>query len=788
MRSLTLLPIAAVCAMATPAMAQSVDVSVPAGSLSEASIALARQTGTSIIVTGKDAGQRRVPALRGRMSVRTAVNRLARSAGMEAVRIGTSSWRLVPASQARPSRSHRRSRPARRAASRARAKPVAPPPEPIIVVGSKRDLRVDQIAGPVTVLEGSDLQIGGVGGSERIAQRASTVTSTYLGSGRNKLFIRGIADSSFTGPTQATVGQYLGDLRLSYNAPDPDLRLSDMERVEVLEGPQGTLYGAGSLGGVIRLVPRSPQIDETSMSASGGASLIQDGSPGADLNLTANLPLASDKAALRFTFDAASQGGYIDKPVLDRNDVNRNRIVSGRVAATVKLRPNWKVDVLALGQRTRARDSQYADRTGEPLDSFANVQEGSSADYAHGQVAISGDFGDVKLRSTTGFSAQTLEERYDATTPVSQNLVFLQNNRTRMFAHETRIWRPMRDDHSWIGGVSVTRNHTRLTRAFERTNARSASAGVVNTVFELTGYGEANARVLDFLTVGAGFRATYSRLGGGGEDVPIGFFDILAEVTAQRTEFEFLPSASVIAEIGPSARIFARYQEGFRPGGLAVAGDSVQRFQSDRTATTEIGFGLGEQDRAGPTITASLSRTRWRNIQADFIDNFGLPSTANIGNGILWTASLNGSLEVLPGLDARAGIAFNDSTVDEPAIIPNGTVNSIPNIARWSGRAGLSWSHDVDARTALSADLWGSYVGRSRLGVGPELGQEQGEYFDSGATVRFSRDRLGVSLSLFNIANVRGNRFALGTPFAVGREQTTPLQPRTIRLGLDMQF
>jgi hypothetical protein len=80
-----------------------------------------------------------------------------------------------------------------------------------------------------------------VGGTEKITQRVPTVASTYLGSGRNKLFIRGIADSSFTGPTQATVGQYLGDLRLSYNAPDPDLRLSDLARVEVLEGPQGTL-------------------------------------------------------------------------------------------------------------------------------------------------------------------------------------------------------------------------------------------------------------------------------------------------------------------------------------------------------------------------------------------------------------------------------------------------------------------------------------------------------------------------------------------------------------------
>lgn len=786
MRNITILPAFALCVMAAPAAAQNVDISVPAGRLDEAAIALARQTGTSIIVSGDTASRRHVAAIRGRMSVQKAITRLARSADMEAVRINSSSWRLVPAQPSARPRTVRRQRP------RNDLPPLPqqsqPEPNPIIVIASKRELRVDQIAGPVTVLEGVDLQLGGVGGSERIAQRASAVTSTYLGSGRNKLFIRGIADSSFTGPTQATVGQYLGDLRLSYNAPDPDLRLSDLERVEVLEGPQGTLYGAGSLGGIIRLVPRSPQLDETSLVSSGGGSIIQDGALGADFNLTANLPIVEEKAALRLTLDAASQGGYIDKPALDREDVNRNRILSGRLAAQVQLRPNWQVDVIALGQLTRARDSQYTDRVGEPLDSLAQVQEGSRSDYTHGQVAITGDFGDVKFRSSTGFSIQILEERYDATMPDNDEFVFVQNNNTRMFALETRIWRPMRDDFGWIAGLSVTRNRTRLSRLFERADEQSPSAGVVNTVFEITGYGEASTRLFDFLTVGGGLRATYTRLGGGGEDVPIGFIDLLADVTERRTEIELLPSVSVIADIAPAMRVFGRYQEGFRPGGLAVAGDFVQRFQSDRTATVEIGFGIGELDPSGPTITGSLSRTRWRDIQADFIDGLGLPSTANIGDGTVWTASLNGQWEVLPGLETRAGIAFNDSTVDEPSGFITENITRIPNIARWSGRAGLSWTHDLDDRTSLEADIWGSYVGRSRLGVGPELGQEQGDYFDSGATIRINKGSLGFSLSVFNIANVRGNRFALGTPFSVGREQRTPLQPRTIRLGVDMQF
>src|SRR3546814_20550030 len=82
-------------------------------------------------------------------------------------------------------------------------------------------------------LDGGDLAFGGERGMDSILSRTASVSSTHLGPGRNKLFIRGIADSSFTGPTQSTVGQYFGDIRLSYNAPDPDLRLYDIDNVEI---------------------------------------------------------------------------------------------------------------------------------------------------------------------------------------------------------------------------------------------------------------------------------------------------------------------------------------------------------------------------------------------------------------------------------------------------------------------------------------------------------------------------------------------------------------------------
>ena len=837
-----LVPLLAVTALAAaaPLAARSVVLAIPAGTVSEVAIALARATGASIVIADPASGRKAVAGITGRMDAESAVRRLAKAGGLTAVKVGPNAWRLVAAPRSAPllarARPVRSALPARTAAPSTEAEVEGPP---IIVTASKRDLTLAELAGQVTLLDGKVLERGGVGGTEKIVQRTASVSSTYLGSGRNKLFIRGIADSSFTGPTQATVGQYFGDLRLSYNAPDPDLRLSDMERVEILEGPQGTLYGAGSLGGIIRLVPRAPEPGETSLTVSGGASAIAQGEPGADAHATMNLPLAGETATLRLNLDAASLGGYIDKPAIGRRDVNRTAIYSGRAALRVDLAPDWQADVILLGQDTRADDSQYADRTGRRLESSAAVTEGSAAQYGQAQLVVSGRIGDVRIRSSTGVSAQDLTERYDATVPGGPARLFRQRNRMRMIANETRLWQPVGETgFGWVLGSSIIDNRNTVTRRLGNVGEAGAAAGIApglavtsdarsliaaiptatgvrNTVFEITGYGEASYRIAPRLTLAAGLRVTNVELGGAGEDV-LPAFALAAQaraITAKRRETAVLPSASALLDVGEAGRAYLRYQEGFRPGGLAIAGDFVRQFRSDHVRTVELGGGWGQPGRGDFDLSASLSYTRWRDIQADFIDVGGLPSTANIGNGEIWAASVSGSVRIAPGLRAEAGATLNDSKVDEPVffaptavslagfdlVAPAGAdasarflaaprLTRIPNIARFSGRAGLQWQRDFANGTALTADAWVSYVGTSRLGIGPELGDLQGDYLDSGAILRWGRENVGLTLSVTNIAGEEGNRFALGTPFATGRAQITPLQPRTIRLGFDAKF
>ncbi|QDH35738.1 TonB-dependent receptor [Porphyrobacter sp. YT40] len=814
-----LAPLAAIAVLAAPAAlaARPVELAIPPGTAAEAAIAIARATNASIVIADPALGRRRIAAIKGRMDAASAVKKLARASGMQAVKVGPDAWRLVAAPQ-RTAKAGRQ----RPAAETARAQAAVPQPlpeaegPPIIVTASKRDLTFTEVPAQVTLLDGELLARGGVGGTEKIMQRSAAVSSTYLGSGRNKLFIRGIADSSFTGPTQATVGQYFGDLRLSYNAPDPDLRLSDMERVEILEGPQGTLYGAGSLGGIIRLVPRAPEPGETSLVVSGGAALIAGGEPGGDANATINLPLVGETATLRLNIDAATLGGYIDKPGLGRSNVNRTQILAGRAALRVDLAPDWSADVILLGQDTEAEDSQYADREGRRLESSARVTEGSRAQYGQAQLVVNGAIGGIRIKSSTGIGAQDLTERYDATAPGGAPRVFRQRNETRMIANETRIWQPAEPGRAlgWVLGSSIIDNRNSLTRGIGPAGEpETASTGVENTVFEITGYGEASYRLLPVLTLAAGLRVTSVELGGEGENVPLPIAIANRAVTATRRQTAWLPSASALVDVGADGRAWLRYQEGFRPGGLAVSGDFVRQFKSDRARTVELGGGWGVPGRGDFDVSASLSYTRWRDIQADFIDEGGLPSTANVGDGTILAASVTGSVRLAPGLRFDAGATINDSRVDVPQFFaltplsltgfdivpPRGAESAarvlaaprlgrIPNIAQVSGRAGLQWRRDFGNGTALLADGWISYVGKSRLGVGPELGELQGDYLDSGLIVRFGRDNAGLTLTLSNLFESQGNRFALGTPFSTGRAQVTPLQPRTIRIGFDTRF
>lgn len=820
LRRANCLPLALVVVTAQAlAREPAVTVDISATRLEDAVRILGRQSGASIGFRDANLQSVRVRAVRGQMTIAQALERMLRHSRLRARQVAPGTYLIEPVAG---SVRHARPLPVQ-----AEAPPRAgPQPAPhaesqavIVVTGSKRAIPLGAYPGGIHIVDGEGLsKADALRGTGALATRLASVTSTHLGQGRDKLFIRGIADSSFVGPTQATVGQYWGNSRITYSAPDPSLRLYDVKSVEVLEGPQGTLYGAGSLGGVVRVVPHAPDLENAGGAAWAGVQTVQHGQPGADGGALLNLPLVEGKLGLRALGFASAAGGYIDDAGQGRANVNDVQTLGGRAALRFDPGDDWLFDLSVVGQRIDGDDSQYAERSSGGLSRSSALAQPYRNDFVLADAVITKDWGPLELTSSFGYAHQYVFERFEgeeltdpldpAKLPVEAALsaAFDQRNRISMITAETRLARRGDNGTGWLAGISIMRNRARLTREMQVIPFDTPLTGVVNKVEEATLYGEGTMEPVPGLTVTLGGRLTHSRLSGESRDVA-DLFAFAVDPSARRTRVEtrLLPSAAVAYRPDDRFTLFARYQEGFRPGGISVRREFVQRYKGDRVSTLEGGLRYRTD---AIDVEANASWTRWRNIQADLIDGFGFPTTVNVGDGRVLSMGLSTRWRPARGLELDGALYYNDSDVTQQSELAS-TINSaainniatdgvlasvtnhnrLPNIADVTGRIGISYTRPLNDDLELQARGFLRYTGKSTLGIGPILGQLQGNYVDTGLEFRLGDGRRGVTLAISNLADVRGNRFALGSPFQVREmDQITPLQPRTVRFGVDISF
>ncbi len=797
-------------AIVAPAHAENqVEVDIAAGRLDSAIFALGEQADISIGLSDPQLGAERVPPVKGRMTSYQALIRLLAGSRAKPQRVDARHWRIVP--MITPSK---RTGIARRFA---KSRPIkAPITYPDIVVtarpirndfamepsGSLRTLTLDEI-GPAAEIRGTDALI----------DTLPSISSTQLGPGRNRLFIRGIADSSFNGPNQAVSGQYLGDARLNYNAPDPDLRLIDLSAIEIHQGPQGTRFGAGTLGGVIRLIPNAVRLDEFGGKASIALAATQDGDPSVDGNATVNVPLIAGSVGIRASVYGGRDGGYIDDRRRDLNDVNRVDTLGGRFMLRADPGAGWSIDLMAAGQEIDGRDGQYSDRLGDSLDRAAPFAQPYRNRFALGQLKIRKQWDSMELMTAVNLVDQKVSETFDLSLPANEPFypellaLFRQRGDIRLLTSETRLSRSLDNGGRWILGASLINNRYRIRRVIESRFFTTNIAGIENEVSEATGFGELTWPLSKRLTVNVGGRISHVWLQG--KTLNASTFVRLSEPEdeAEHNQTAFLPSVGVYYRLVEGLTGHIRYQEGFRAGGIAVRDDMVERFRHDDVESIEGGFSYSSRGETGFDASFTVAHTQWNDIQADLIDTNGLPVTDNIGSGRIWTADATINWRPLRGFLIEASAIWADSRLSQPAetILVNdsgtefvgdvaeGTVvvdsDNLPNVADFSGRLGISYSAPLSDDETISLAAWARYTGESRLGVGPILGVKQGDYIDTGLSASLDLGSRSIWLEASNIFNATGNRFALGSPFTlIFGEQITPLRPRTIRIGFDVKF
>lgn len=693
------------------------------------------QSGASIGTADGGLARIRVRGLKGRMTRAEALRRLLRGTGATGRATGPDSFVIERSTRFRLPQVHD--------VIASKSMPAAPDDMgvPIVVLSSRRGVTLDKYAGSVAIIDGAGIQgVEASQGSDALEAYASEVTSTHLGPGRNKLFIRGIADSSLVGSSQATVGQYWGEARINYSGPDPSLRLYDVERVEILAGGQGTLYGSGSLGGVIRITPNAPRLDEVRGSTWLGRQITAHGETGGDLGAIVNLPFVEERMALRVVGYTIKEGGWIDDRLRKLKDINQ--VATHGVRATLRVRPDdcWHIDLGGLAQVIRGADSQYADRV-DALSRAASRAEPFENRYHLVSLAAERRGSDNVFTTTlTSARQRSGELRIGPDAPEPSGLLSIM--RSNGTALELRMAHNGQGGHSWVAGLAYWTNLVGIRRDVLG-DATTTRARLDTDTSEISVFGEAAHVLAEGLTATVGGRASQARTSGILRRTADGV--TVTQEDRRRSAIRALPSATLSYRPTPGTwMVFVRYEHGFRPGGLGLHQNLVRRFEGDKLRSLSVGSRIGGE-RLNADI--SLSFNRWRDIQADVIDELGFASTTNIGTGAIVSVTAKVHAAPVPGMVLDGSLTRNKARLTEPKleILPFRQIGSsgdnLPNVADLTARfaAGYNWGLGGASRCAICG--WARYTGKSVLGIGPTLGRLQGGYVDNGVEVRLDSGR-----------------------------------------------
>ncbi|WP_353230502.1 TonB-dependent receptor [Novosphingobium sp.] len=770
----------------------------PAAPLPDALRQIAARFGVSVGAEGP------LPAIMTRPvhHARSAAEALARMldhSGYVAHQIGPGLWRIevVQAARAVPPHDDRRPAPA----------PATVAAGDIVVTATKTSSRVGVLPRAISVVQfGVDDQGLPANASSTVAHGTDGLVLTALGAGNNRMFLRGVADSPLNGSSQSPVAVLVDGGRLTFSAPDPDLRLVDVERVELLKGPQGSLYGTGVLGGIYQVVARPARLDRIEAMVSAGATVRANGGAGPVGSAMINLPIVRDRVGLRLVGYGERDPGWINTGI--RHDTNRATVSGARADLGIAPGPGWRIDISGLAQRIRTSDSQYvyAPGTRGRPDQQA---EPHLTEIAHAAFRLSGTIGGVRVDALSGYTWHRLRATLDATVGatalgaalgIDSPALFNDNRQFRMWESELRLSGQLAGVR-WLIGAAHTESRDHQLRDLTGTTGGGGPGGGDNAVT-----GDAAeplalvaaaplvaAATAEDVAVDVSFRNAFDTGAFATVTLPItrhvdiegGARAFVSVQEVQRTVEEVSGQQRTIKRgISPAGAIswhpragrlvFVRYGQAFRQGGLTFGEDGqVSAFAGDRLATLEAGW---REDLGRLTLNAGGFVTWWNDMQADLLETTGLVETRNVGRARItgaelgmtvrlahdWQISLGGTVQHARLVADAAGVALTNAHLP---IIPDHAV-----------RAGLDHGFALlggQGHVRLSL----RWLGPARLSFDPKLDQPTGNVLETALAASLRWGRTCLSLAIDNPLNRAGNTFAYGNPFRLATPQYTPQAP-----------
>lgn len=234
--------------------------------------------------------------------------------------------------------------------------------EEIVVTATKRETTMKDTPAAISAVSGDAIRESQSFSLESFTRLDPSIQVNNRGVGDNQIIVRGISSSG-----KPTVGLYYDEAVITGLGLDggsdnqPNIQLHDMERVEILKGPQGTLFGAGSMSGTVRFIANKPDLSEPEFSFAGSAASVKDGNELFQGEAMANVPLIQDKLGARVVVWGDDGGGYIDQSSSAgfAEDVNDQTVWGGRLILASQVTDALKITLTGLYQESEADGSQY---------------------------------------------------------------------------------------------------------------------------------------------------------------------------------------------------------------------------------------------------------------------------------------------------------------------------------------------------------------------------------------------------------------------------------------------
>ncbi len=620
--------------------------------------------------------------------------------------------------------------------------------EEVVVTAQKREERLQDVPVPVTAISAGTLVENN---QLRIQDYYSSVpglTMTSQGNGDVTLAIRGITTGYATNPS---VGITIDDVPYGSSSVLtngslylPDLDPSDLARVEVLRGPQGTLYGASSIGGLLKFVTLDPSTQGLSGQVQASGNWIRNGAEaGYAFRGSVNVPLG-DTFAIRASAFTRRDPGYIDNPTFHIDGVNRADVAGGHFSALWKPSDDLSVKVNALLQNTDSDGNSDVLLTGSGGLTQATLPNSGvfSLRVRLYSATVNARLGGVELTSVTGYGINKAAVTGDSSGNFGGAGGFSDTNfgvtgavgstytETKKFTQEVRLTSSVGNVFDWLAGGFYTHEQSPTRQPiYAADGATGVPVGLLfqsdfpSTFSEAAAFADITIHFTDRFDVQVGGRYSSNRQVYDETDIgpliPL-FFGTpapLVNPTEHSTDHAVTYLFTPELKITPNLMAYARLASGYRPGGPnadAILFGFPSQYGADKTYNYELGI-KGEALDRKLSFDASAYYINWKDIQISLFSATGFVFYDNAGSAKSEGFELSGQARPLSGLTLSAWVSWNEAVLTSDLPAAGTTVGTsgdrLPYSSRWSGNFSAKYEHPLNGTMSMFAGGTVSHVG-----------------------------------------------------------------------------